>query len=273
MHEKKKRELYEAVSCRNGHNVGIRKSLCFYNPAKVYDAILNNEDVTKWLNFISNHYLPPPNKRVLLIYPCSSEKPYFESRSYKTLYKTLNALGEKRKDVHLMTISEPFGLVPEEFYGKKTKWHDWKDGWYDCPGLFEWWCNKHGQAYSKEHVDKSIELLAMHVADFLKKVKSKKSYAKIIVFVRTYTSKLKSKHDHTHNRIIRKAAEIANIDVAILPDRAIVSEIVENKGRMAWDMYGVSHPMAQEYLLKYLEGVLKEKWYTKLKRLFYGLLS
>lgn len=267
----KKRELYQKVSSSKENSVRIKISLCFYNPIEVYNGLTTNNEVVRWLKFISNHYLPPHNKKILLIYPCSSEKPYHKSRSYKILSKTLNALGDKRKDVHLITISEPFGLVPEEFYGKKTEWHDWKNEWYDCPGLFEWWCDRYNQAYSKEHLDKCIELLAMHVADFLKKAKSKKCYSKIIAFVRTYTSQLKTKHDHTHRRIIERAAETANVDVEILPDQALVSKIVENKGRMAWDMYGVSHPMAQEHLLKYLKGVLNEKWYTKLKRLFFGL--
>jgi archaeosine synthase len=172
-----------------------------------------------------------------------------------------------------MTISEPFGLVPEEFYEKKSEWHNWENDWYDCPGLFEWWCNKYDQPYSKEYVDKTIECLAKYVSRFLLKVESKKCYSRMIAFVRTYTSQLEIRKDHTHRRIIEKAAQIAHVNVEILPDKDLVLEIVENSGRMAWDMYGVAHPMAQEYLLKYLKGVLNEKWYTKLKHLFYGLPS
>lgn len=269
----KKTELYRRVSSSKGRDVRINEDLCFYNPKAVHDALTTNHEVIRWLKFISNHYLPPLGKKILLLYPCSSEKPYHKSRSHKILFNTLNKLGERRKDVHLVTVSEPFGLVPEEFYEKKTKWHDWKNEWYDCPGLFEWWCNKYNQAYSKEHVDRCIELLAMHVAGFLRKAKARRCYSRIIAFVRTYTSQLKTRRDHTHKRIIERAAEIADIDVEILPDRDLISGIVKNKGRMAWDMYGVSHPMAQEYLLKYVKGVLSEKWYVKLKRLFSGLLN
>jgi len=259
----KREQIYKTVSSKKGKNVTIRPDLCFYNPEEVYNALIQNHEIIEWLNFIANHY-SPPTRKILLIYPCSNEKPYHRSRSYKRLFKTLSRLGDERKNIHLVSISEPFGLVPEEFYEKK-------ETWYDCPGLFEWWCNKYNQPYSKEYVDKSIERLATYIAEFLKKAKSRNSYSRMIAFVRTYTSQLERKDDHTHRRIIEKAAQIANVNVGILPDSRLVSGIVRKSGRIAWDMYGVSHPMAQEHLLKYLKGVLNEKWYMKLKRLFYGL--
>jgi archaeosine synthase len=235
----------------------IVPSLCFYNPKEVYIALLKNKEVKRWLTFISNHYTPPPAK-ILLIYPCSSQKPYHESRSYKILFNTLARLGERRKYVHVLTISEPFGIVPEEFYGKRTKWHDWKNRWYDCPGLFEWWCRRHNQPYSKEYLEKSINLLAYYVAKFFEKLKKEDDCPKIVAFVRTYSSRLKIRDDHTHRRIIEKAAKIANLDVEILPSKELVSRIVSAHGRLAWDMYGVAHPLAQEYLLQYLKGVLDD---------------
>jgi len=252
-------ELYRKVSSKKGEGVRIKPSLCFYSPEEVFKALTRNKDVVKWLNFISNHYLPPSNKTVLLIFPCSNQKPYHKSRSYRMLSKTLSTLGKKRDEIHLVTISEPFGLVPEELYGKKSKWHDWQNDWYDCPGLFEWWCNKHNQPYPQEYVEKTIDRLADCVAEFLLKTKSKNSYSKIIAFVRTYTSGLAIKKDHTHRRIVEKAAEIAKVDVQILPDKRLVSRIVKTRGRMAWDMYGVAHPLAQDYLKRYLKGVLNEK--------------
>jgi archaeosine synthase len=248
-------ELYEKVSCRRGRGVKIKRSLCFYNPKEVYAALTRNEEVRRWLNFISNHYLPDP-RQVMLIYPCSAEKPYNSSRSYKRLYETLSKLGDLRKQVHVVTISEPFGLIPEEFYGKRTIWHDWQDAWYDCPGLFEWWCNKYGQPYSEEYLEKCIELLALYIAQFLKKIYSKKCYLRIIAFVRTYSSLLKARKDHTHKRIIEMAAKISNVNIEILPTKEVVSHIVSRNGRLAWDMYGVAHPYAQEYLLNYLRVVL-----------------
>ena len=251
-----KNRLYLQISSKKGKGVKVKESLCFYNPKEVYEALTTNNNVVKWLKFISNHYYPPSNKKILLLYPCSCEKPYQKSRSYKTLAKTLDRLGNRRKKIHLITISEPFGLVPEEFYGEKTRWHDWENEWYDCPGLFKWWCDKYSQEYSKMYVNRCIKLLAMYVAEFLRKVELGKVYLEIVAFVRTYTSQLRIRNDHTHRRVIKRASEIAGVDVKILPDQTLVSEIVESKGRMAWDMHGVSHPMAQQYLLRYLKGIL-----------------
>lgn len=227
-----------------------RKKLELLNPEEVYIALIHNQKISQWLNSISNHY-SPPHKRILLIYPCTSIKPYSKSRSYRALFRTLSALNNKRKDIHLMTISEPFGLIPEEFQDRQ----DWD---YDCPGLFEWWCNRNGQTFSKEKLNKCIEILADYTAEFFKKAHREECYSKIVAFVRTYTSQLKIKDDHTHRRIIEGAAKIADVEVDIIPPKRLVSKIVKERGRFAWDMYGVAHPLAQNYLLNYLRGLLND---------------
>jgi len=236
----------------------IKRTLCFYNPKEVYMALTSNIEVKRWLEFISNHYVPPKVK-ICLIYPCSAIKPYYESRSYKRLYNTLSKLGDARKQIHVLTISEPFGLVPEEFYRKNTEWHDWENSWYDCPGLFEWWCRRHKQPYSKDYLEKCIKILATYISKFLIRAKARKSYSKIIAFIRTFSSQLKVKEDHTHRRIVELASKIAKVQVDLLPPKQLVKEIVLKRGRLAWDLYGVSHPMAQEYLLRYLLKVLNDE--------------
>ena len=250
--------LYDDVSRERGQGVRILPSLCFYNPKEVYDALTRNKDVIRWLRFISNHYDPAP-RQVLLIYPCSADKPYYLSRSYKTLFSTLSKLGEKRKSVHVATVSEPFGLIPEEFYTEKTEWHDWSGDWYDCPGLFEWWCKKYDQDYSKEYLEKSIDCLSDYLAMFFNKVKTRNKYSEIVAFVRTCSSSLEEKSDHTHRRIIEKAAKTAGVKVDILPKKRTVSRIVKKSGRLAWDLYGVAHPIAQQTLLSHLKGVLNRR--------------
>jgi archaeosine synthase len=244
-------EIYEKISLKHAVNVRIKHSLCFYNPYEVYEALLNNKEVKSWLEFISNNYTPPTAK-VLLIYPCSTEKPYHKSRSYKILYNTLSKLGDKRKEVHLLTISEPFGLIPEEFYENKYDW-------YDCPGLFKWWCRKYHQPYSKEYVDKCVQILANYVAKFFMRAKIQKCYSRMVAFVRTFSSGLKVNHDHTHRRIIELACQIAKVHIDLLPPKSLVAEIVQKKGKFAWDMYGIAHPLAQEYLLNYLRKVLEDE--------------
>jgi archaeosine synthase len=250
-------EIYRKVSCRRAKGVHINRTMCFYNTRDVLAALKENEQVTSWLKFISNHYMPD-RRDILLIYPCSADKPYYRSRSYVQLNKTLSKLGDNRRRIHVATISEPFGLVPEEFYRKRTAWHNWKDDWYDCPGLFEWWCNKFGQQYSPEEADECISILADKIALFLKKVNRKKRYKKIVAFVRTYSSNLEKTRDQTHRRILEQAVKQAHVDVQILPTRRLVAQIARNGREFAWDMYGVSHPCAQEYLLKKMRATLRD---------------
>lgn len=220
-------------------------SLKLYNPRQVLEALTENRKVLQWLEFISNHYLPEP-KHVLLLYPCSTIKPYILSRSYRMLYNTLFSLGDLREKIHVITVSEPFGLVPEEFYGKRIEWHDWEKDWYDCPGLFEWWCRKHNQLYSMEDFKKCVDILSDYVAKFLEKTKDR--YKVRIAFVRTYTSKLRHSHNHTHFIIVKTASKKAGVKVEFHPPKRIVKRIVEKYGKCAWDFYGVAHPYAQKYL-------------------------
>ena len=145
--------------------------------------------------------------------------------------------------VHLVTISEPFGLVPQEFYSSKF-------AWYDCPGLFRWWCSRHEQPYESQYLDKSIAILSGVIARFLERATKHGYYHSSIGFVRTMTSSLERRRDHTHYRMLVDASKAAGVDLEILPDKKHVKEIVRKRGRLAWDYYGVSHPIALEYLGK-----------------------
>lgn len=234
---------------KRAHGVRIKPALCLYNPEEVYRALNKNKEIVSWLDYIAKDYRPEP-KQILLIYPCSADKPYTISRSYKRLFGTLDSLGEIRNNIHLMSISEPFALVPEEFYDKSTPAMDWSKFWYDCPGLFRWWCRSNGQPYSKEFLEKSIDILSTCVANFLGRVPN--TYQHIVALVRTFSSSLQQKDDHTHRRIIEIAANKANVSVDILPSRQIVRRLVSQRGRFSWDMLGVSHPIVQQYLARYL---------------------
>jgi len=231
------------------HEAGRKEALYFRNPYEVYVAIRENDKIKNWLNFISSQYIPSERKKVLLFYPCSAVKPYYRSRSYKKLINTLSKLGEMRREIHLITVSEPFGLIPEEFYYK------WKY-WYECPGLFKWWCSKHGEKYSAKYVKMCIEILGDCVSKFLKRAFDKGLYDVAIGFVRTYSSNLSINMDHTHRKILEKASQLSGVHIDLLPPKDVVKEIVEKRGRLAWDLQGVAHPIAQEYLLEYLINLL-----------------
>ncbi len=243
------------TSLRRGNGVTIRRDLCLYSPEEVYKVLIGHPTVVGWLRFISEKYRPPKEKDVLLFYPCSAVKPYHRSRSYTALFKTLGKLGQAAGRVHVVTVSEPFGLVPQEFYTASV----WEDQWYDCPGLFEWWCKRHNIPYSTEYLEASLNILSHHVAQFLTRVQSSRTYAHIIAFVRTYTSMLEQRKDHTHRRILENAAKLSSVEIRILPSRHDVAHIVQKYGKVAWDMYGVAHPMAQSYLMRYLKEILAKK--------------
>jgi archaeosine synthase len=246
-------------------NIIIRSDLILRNPYEVYTAITQNENIKKWHKFISEYYLPPPGKKILLFYPCSKTKPYTEARSYKLLFKNLANLGEKRKLIHILTVSEPFALVPEEFFNRKTKWYDWENGWYDCPGLFKWWCKKVSETYDEYYAQLCIDLLANVIRDFLNRLSL--AYVgnnfKCIGFVRTMSSSLRVTSDHTHRKILEKAAANSKIKIELLPPRSFIRSLVRKKGQAAWDFYGVSHPLSQRYLIKkishYLNAVIELK--------------
>lgn len=245
--------VYVDVSCGNF----VRSDLVFRNPFEVYGALVGNREIVSWLEYIAHEYEPPSGVEVLLLYPCSARKPYHESKIYRKLFSTLSFLGELRRLVHVVTVSEPFGLVPEDFYvhGRRGP-RDWDGAWYDCPGLFSWWCRRHSQPYDWKVAEKCIEILASYVASFLRRVDC---YKLRVAFVRSYTSSLKVTHNLTHRLIVEKASRLSGVNVELLPPAELVERIVKERGRLAWDIQGVSHPIAQEYLLRYLEGYFKRR--------------
>lgn len=241
--KKGNQSLYKKISKKIGRGVTIKKSLCFYNPRDVYQGLKKNNDIRNWHRFM-NQKFNPKKKKILLIYPCSTIKPYDKSRSYQQLYKNLDKLNGTRENLQIMTISEPFGLVPEEYYSKFN--------WYDCPGLFEWWCKRYGQEFDKEYLDKSIEIIADNIGRSIKRANKKRRYKKIIAFVRTFSSNLEKKQDHTHRRMLELAAKKYNLNIEILPTKNQIKKLVKNNGSFAWDMYGVAHPFMLKSLIRKL---------------------
>lgn len=65
---------------------------------------------------LPSDYQPPANKRVLLVLPCSYEKPYSNSQVYSTIDNQLAVeLGDGAELVHVVTLSGLYGPVPREF--------------------------------------------------------------------------------------------------------------------------------------------------------------
>jgi hypothetical protein len=51
---------------------------------------------------------------------------------------------------------------------------------------------------------------------------------------------------------------MSGVTLEIEPPKRLVSSIVAEAGRFAWDFYGVSHPTAQKHLLRKLRATLRE---------------
>jgi tRNA-guanine family transglycosylase len=65
---------------------------------------------------IPETYVPPAGKSVLLIIPCSGEKPYSISRTHKFLMTRLRErFGAKADSIHKITLSGLYGPVPEGY--------------------------------------------------------------------------------------------------------------------------------------------------------------
>ncbi|HEX9990990.1 MAG TPA: tRNA-guanine transglycosylase [Chloroflexia bacterium] len=66
-------------------------------------------------NILSNGYIPPEDKRILLIIPCSGEKPYSSSRTHRLIAERLKqSAGEHYDKIHIVTLSGLYGPVPRE---------------------------------------------------------------------------------------------------------------------------------------------------------------
>lgn len=57
-------------------------------------------------------YDPPSGKDVLLLIPCSQQKPYSESRTHSVLW---SKLGDRTENIHKVTVSGMYGPVPVEY--------------------------------------------------------------------------------------------------------------------------------------------------------------
>jgi archaeosine synthase len=224
--------------------------LTLRSPEEVLEGLTHNASILDWLNFIGSTYTMP-RREVLLVFPCSATKPYLRSRSYKILAHTLSEIDGGATGIHLATISEPFGLVPQEFYGDPL-WN------YDCPGLFEWWCVKNSVDYDSVTVQRCIDIIGKSVGKFLKR-NYRNRFATLIACVRYCSSSLAFRGDHTHRRILQVASATSEVPIRFVPDEEQVRSIVSAKGSFAWDMYGPAHPMAQSHLKSMLEVELYEK--------------
>ena len=92
---------------------------------------LRRPDVARYQKTLSERYVPPEHKKVLLLLPCSAKKPYHISKSHKLFSQAIHT-AQHDTLVHEVIVTSPLGIVPREldaFYPANS---------YDIPVTGEW---------------------------------------------------------------------------------------------------------------------------------------
>lgn len=89
--------------------------------------------VSRFREYVETRYIPPPEKRIILILPCSARKPYSDSKSHRKFSDVLErAIGPKRDLVAETIVTSPLGVVPRELE------RIYPAGYYDIPVTGHW---------------------------------------------------------------------------------------------------------------------------------------
>jgi archaeosine synthase len=75
----------------------------------------NSPVVRRYREFLAARYIPPSNKKIVLLLPCSAKKPYSDSKSHRRYQETIEkALGKAIGNVAQVILTSPLGVVPRE---------------------------------------------------------------------------------------------------------------------------------------------------------------
>ncbi|MDR2866214.1 MAG: DUF5591 domain-containing protein [Methanomassiliicoccaceae archaeon] len=92
-------------------------------------------EVRRFRKMISERYVPPEHKRILVLLPCSAKKPYHTSKTHKAFASAIHT-GDHDTLVHEVIVTSPLGIVPREldvFFPASS---------YDIPVTGEWKCQE-----------------------------------------------------------------------------------------------------------------------------------
>lgn len=90
---------------------------------------LNRPDIVRYKRRIQHRY-SPPERSVLLLFPCSARKPYFQSKTHRRFREATRKVDWT--DIHEVSLTSPLGAVPRElelFYPAQQ---------YDIPVTHQW---------------------------------------------------------------------------------------------------------------------------------------
>lgn len=92
---------------------------------------LRRPETERYRRTLSERYVPPEHKKVLLLLPCSAKKPYHISKSHRLFAQAIHT-GQHDTLVHEVIVTSPLGIVPREldaFFPANS---------YDIPVTGEW---------------------------------------------------------------------------------------------------------------------------------------
>ena len=117
-------------------NPSLDPELTAYTPGETV-KLLTHPKIKDWMEKMRN-FTMPENFKLIVLVPCAKAKPWGSARPKKSdLYNAYHAILDMVKnkklsingDIYFVTISEPLGVVPQDFWDTFPQ--------YDNPGLFK----------------------------------------------------------------------------------------------------------------------------------------
>ena len=147
--------------------------LVAFNPRQTL-KLMKHPLIKSFQKYIMHEFTPKKKYKIAFIMPCDAYKPYTHDKTKSKLYKEVYKL-TKGKDIHIITLSDPLGVQPQEF-------HDFIfDGqriFYDNIGLFKTFNKFLNIEWDEENYNKCIKILTDWVSSYF--IRNRNYYEKIV---------------------------------------------------------------------------------------------
>ena len=215
-------------------NPNLNPELTAYTPGETL-KLLGHKKIREWFKLMSSFKIPQQydmaHGGLVILVSCAATKPWGFGCKRGDFYKYYNeirrdAQSGKTRPVYFVTISEPLGVVPEEYWGDNP---DKIFPQYDNPGLFKdtalqsgmttkAWAksplgSKREMPFDDESFNVSIQVLGKEIADFIKRHKD----YEFVSFVE-HADKTKS----THSSMLDVAQNILGYEIPRNPKKSKV---------------------------------------------------
>jgi len=107
-------------------NPGTDPELCAYTPGETL-TLIHNPIVQNWFKKVENFVIPSDKEKVVFV-SCAASKRWGKTTKAKD-YKCYNMIRGENSKIYWVTISEPLGIIPEDYWDTFPL--------YDNPGLFK----------------------------------------------------------------------------------------------------------------------------------------